>query len=248
MPKTRILIAEDEVIVAESLKIVLQSLEYEVLPPCYNYDQAITLLEKEQADLALLDIRLRNSKDGIEIAGYVRRHKDMPIIFLSANSDATTLERAKGVKPDAFLVKPFQKTNLNVAIEIAISNFTSTATHPTGPANKGPYHANDVLYIKEGGYFHKIRVDDVYYLSSNHVYVTIHTKDKNFLVRSSLGDYLEKLNPDRFIRVHQRYAVNMDKVDKVHPRHLLINNQEIPVSKSYNDQLFTSLKLKSIPL
>lgn len=245
MPKTRILIAEDEVIVAESLKIILQSLEYEVLPPCYNYDQAITLLEQERADLALLDIRLRNSKDGIEIAGHIRKYKDMPVIFLSANSDATTLERAKGVKPDAFLVKPFQKTNLNVAIEIAISNFTNTAARQNGAAAKQP---DDILYIKEAGYFHKVRMGDVYYLSSNHVYVTVHTKDKNYLVRSSLGDYLEKFNPIQFIRVHQRYAVNMDRVDKIHPKHLLINGQEIPVSKSYNDQLFSSLKLKDFPL
>jgi DNA-binding LytR/AlgR family response regulator len=65
-------------------------------------------------------------------------------------------------------------------------------------------------------------------------------------VRASLSDYLDKFDATKFMRVHQRYAINIDKVDKIHPKHLIVNNEEIPVSKSYSDQLFASLKMKGL--
>jgi len=238
--KIKIGIVEDEVIIADSIRIALESLGYETPEPCVNYDQAIAMLESQRPDLALLDIKMRKSKDGIEVARYIRERLDIPIIFLTANSDAETLQRAKTVKPNAFLTKPFQKADLYIAIEIALSNFIPAQ----GKTKKeGQLLAKDAIFIKEGHYFHKVKLDEIIYLSSEHVYVTVHTTHKNFLVRSSLQDYLQKFDPAKIVRVHQRYAVNISKVDKINSAYLLIDKIEIPVSKSYHETLMASLPL-----
>ena len=63
------------------------------------------------------------------------------------------------------------------------------------------------------------------------------------MVRASLNEYLEKFEPAKFIRVHQRYAVNINKIDKINSEDLLINNHEIPISKSYKSALMKKLHL-----
>ena len=237
----RIGIVEDEVIIADSLQLALESLGYDVPGPAANYDQAIRMLDAEQPDLALLDINLKRGKDGIEVARYIREHMNIPVIFLTANSDPATVERAKAVKPNAYLVKPFQKPDLYAAIEIAINSFTGSKNNAIKKEKNTL--ASDVLFIKDGYYFHKVKFDDITHLSSEHVYITVHTRDKNFLVRASLQDYLEKFDPSKFIRVHQRFAVNINAVDKINSACLCINNEEIPVSKSYRDILLSRLNI-----
>jgi len=241
--KIRIGIVEDEAIIAHSISMVLESLGYDVLQPCASYDQAIAMLEKNKPDLALLDIKLKRGKDGIDVASYIRQNMDIPFIFLTANSDPATLERAKSVKPDAFLVKPFQKEDIYTSIEIAINNFTSREKQSEGSPKIETPLAKDSIFIKDGYYFHKVKFDDILYISSENVYVTIHTAKKKFLTRATLQDYLEKFDETKFVRVHQRYAVNINMVDKINTACLIINNEEIPVSKSYHHSLMTSLKI-----
>ena len=122
-------------------------------------------------------------------------------------------------------------------------NFTPSGSTNTGDQNDTPYLANDTIFIKEGHDFHKVKFDEITYLSSDHVYVTIHTTKKKFLVRASLQKYLEKFDPAKFVRVHQRYAVNINKVEKINSIYLIVNNEEIPISKSYHHTLLGSLNL-----
>jgi response regulator of citrate/malate metabolism len=84
-------------------------LNYTVANTASNYKAAIEMIEKEDLQLLLLDINLGGQKDGIDIATYVRTHYTLPIIFLTANSDIATVQRAKTVKPNAYLLKPFTK-------------------------------------------------------------------------------------------------------------------------------------------
>ena len=239
--KVRICVVEDEAIIAASIQKTLLSLGYDVPKPVASYDQAIAMLETERPDLALLDVKLKGSKDGVEVAKYIREKMDIPFIFLTANNDAATMERAKPVKPNAFLVKPFKKEDLYAAIEIAISNFTFIP-EPDKPKEKQVL-LKDALFIKDGYYFHKVQFDDVLYITSDNVYVTVQTRDKKYLVRASLPEYHEKFDNEKFVRVHQRYVVNIAKIDKINSAYILVNNEEIPVSKSYRDTLLASLNL-----
>ncbi|MGN6567235.1 MAG: LytR/AlgR family response regulator transcription factor [Flavipsychrobacter sp.] len=235
MQQAKIGIVEDELIIADSIRSVLTNMHYRVPEPCNDYDEAIMMLHSEQPDLVLLDINLGQQPDGIAVGRYIREHLDIPFIFLTANSDAGTLERAKTVNPNAFLVKPFQRDDLYAAIEIAMHNFYSSGKVAQGTI------ARQHLFIKEGGLFHKVSFDEILYIESDHVYVSVYTAQRRYLVRTSLQQYHEELDKNIFVRIHRSYIVNKHKVDSIAPAHLVMGNKILPVSKKYRDALLELL-------
>ena len=119
----KILIVEDEMIIAEHLTMLLESMDYVVVGSAINYNEAIGLLETESPDLVLLDISLGGKKDGVNVAETINERFKLPIIFTTSHSDEATIERAKKVNPANYLLKPFQKEQLFTAIELALSNW-----------------------------------------------------------------------------------------------------------------------------
>lgn len=234
-PATKVGIVEDELIIADSIRAMLTGMRYAVPEPCCDYEEAIAMLHAEKPDLVLLDINLAGSRqDGIAVARYIREHLNMPYIFLTANSDSGTLDRAKAVTPNAFLVKPFVREDLYTAIEIAVHNFHKAG----GPA---PAADKDYLFLKEGSIQHKVIIDEILYLESDHVYVTVFTAGRKYLVRASLQQYAEQLDPAVFIRIHRSYLVNRRRIEEVGFTHLRIGGKTLPVSRKYRDALLAQL-------
>src|SRR5215831_19490115 len=119
-------IVEDELVIARTIITTLDELGYTHCGPAINYTEAIEMLEQNKPDLLLLDIQLSGKKDGIDVAEKLNALHRIPFIFLTANSDGETIDRAKKVKPHAYIVKPFTKEELFAAIEIAFSNFSES--------------------------------------------------------------------------------------------------------------------------
>ena len=123
--KPRILIVEDELIVAENLRMVLTGMGYDVPEPTGDSGTAIGQAAALSPDLILMDIVLEGSPmDGIETAGRIGKILDVPVIFVTAYSDKKTLARVKGTEPYAYLLKPFNERELAFAIELALHRFT----------------------------------------------------------------------------------------------------------------------------
>jgi diguanylate cyclase (GGDEF)-like protein/PAS domain S-box-containing protein len=118
----RILIVEDERIVAADLAAVLRQLGYEVTGMAASADQALALVEADRPDLALMDIRIRGDRDGIDVAGVLRARFRIPVVFVSAFADDVTIERARQTQPFGYLVKPFSDRELRSAIEVALNH------------------------------------------------------------------------------------------------------------------------------
>lgn len=116
----RILVVEDERIVALDLVTTLGDLGYAVIGSVATGEAAIAAAQQTAADVVLMDIRLAGSIDGIQAAQQIRSHCDIPIIFLTAHADADTLRRAKDAEPFGYLIKPFKSAELRCAIEIAM--------------------------------------------------------------------------------------------------------------------------------
>ena len=243
MYKVKIGIVEDDVFYSTLLQHELASMDYKVLEPCTTYHEAITMLNSDAPDLVLLDVNLTGEKGGIDVANYIRKHLNIPFIFLTGGGSKEMLDQVKQVKPSAFLVKPFKQIDLHAAIEIAMSNFQS-ADRSHVIVNEEPKTISDTIFIKEGEYFYKVKYDDIFFLQSENVYVVVHSNQKKFMVRATLNDYLKKFDPAKFVRVHQRYAVNINKIEKINSEELLINNQEIPISASYKADLMKKLNLE----
>lgn len=242
MNKLKIGVVEDEVIIADHLVEILVKLGYEVAEPAGSYGEAIQMIEDEKPDLLLLDIQLKGKKDGIDLGKKIKEDYHLPFIFLTANADSATVERAKNVNPSSYLIKPFTKEDLYTAIEICIHN-SSTQKPEASPQENNNYVVNNALFIKEGQAFSKVKFNDVLYLESEHVYVNVHTTSKSFLVRSSLQDYLQHFDDKLFFRIHRGYAINLEHIQSVHAEYVIINDITLPVGKSFRDKLFSRLNL-----
>lgn len=120
MNKTQILVVEDEGIVAKDLQALLKRLGYHVPATVGTGEMAIQTALQNRPDLILMDIQLRGSMDGVQAAAAINSEQDIPIVYLTANSDEATLQRAKGTAPFGFLVKPFEERAIQAGIEMAL--------------------------------------------------------------------------------------------------------------------------------
>lgn len=120
MEKKRVLIVEDQKVIAIDIKRNIESFGYEVTSIVDSGEEAIINVETQFPDVILMDIMLKGKMDGIEAAGIIKENFSIPIIFITAYSDDSFLKRAKIVEPYAYLVKPFNKRELLFAIDIAV--------------------------------------------------------------------------------------------------------------------------------
>lgn len=120
MSTSKILIVEDESIVALDMQARLKRLGYQVVGIASSGEEAIEMAGKELPDLALMDIRLRGDMDGVDTARHLRQSFDIPVVYLTAYADTATLERAKITEPFGYLVKPFEEREMHSTIEMAL--------------------------------------------------------------------------------------------------------------------------------
>lgn len=120
MEKTRILIVEDEGLVARDLESMVRNLGYRVVGICSTAEEALGLIKTRRPDLIIMDIVLQGRMDGIKAADEIRRRYNLPIIFLTAHTDAATFQRAKVTNPLAFVHKPVEQKELLTMIEMAL--------------------------------------------------------------------------------------------------------------------------------
>lgn len=121
----RILIVEDEALIAAEIESVLRKLGYRIAGKARNGDKALDLLASSQPDLALLDIDIKGTRDGIDLARIIREKYDYPFVFLTAFSDRDTLARLKDTMPYGYIVKPFNRGELLTTIELALHKFSA---------------------------------------------------------------------------------------------------------------------------
>lgn len=120
MVQTRILVVEDEVIVADDIRRSLQNMGYDVTSIASSGEIAIKQVEENTPDLVLMDIMLQGKMDGIEAASQIKSRFGIPVVYLTAYSDETIMERAKITEPFGYLVKPFRDREVQINIEIAL--------------------------------------------------------------------------------------------------------------------------------
>jgi DNA-binding NarL/FixJ family response regulator len=129
MSKLKILIVEDEPVIAENVAVYLDNNDFEVSGIAYDSEEAFEQLKTNTPDAVILDINLDSEKDGIDIAAIINKTYQVPFLFLTSYSDKDTLNRAKLVKPAGYIVKPFNEKTLLASLEIAISNHAAEQNH-----------------------------------------------------------------------------------------------------------------------
>lgn len=239
MGKVKILIVEDEIIIADQMAETLKDLGYDVLEPAISYEEALELIETERPDLGILDIHLSGKKNGIDLAEKINLGFQFPFIFLTSNTDKFTLNEAKRAEPYAYLVKPYSKEELYASIEIALYNFSQKKEQALDKEN---LIIQDALFIKQNKIFLRLNFNDILYLVSDHVYIDIFMADqKKYTVRGSLNEYILKLGPT-FIRSHRSYIVNLDHLQGINHAYVVIQDQDVPLGKRYREEILKKVQ------
>ncbi|GAB4020351.1 response regulator [Spirosoma sp. KCTC 42546] len=245
--RVKILIVEDEPILAMELSDSLEDEGYDVVGTANNGRKALDLFKRQPVDLLLCDITIKGDWDGIQTVQHLVAERPVPVIYLTALTDRETLDRAKQTYPAAYVNKPYQLHSLRTAIELAIHNFTARAT-PT-PANQpvitpserdvlgreAILQINDYLFIKQNYQFVKVNLSDLLYLEADNIYTTLYTTGRKYVLRLTLSGILERINQPELVRIHRSYAVNIHKVDSFNEAEVSIGPQLIPLSRSYKD-------------
>lgn len=238
MSEVRILIVEDEALVAMDMAAMLTQIGYEVLDPAYSYEEAVSRMEAEKPDIVLSDINLGSGKSGIDFAQLIRSKYKLPLIFITSYSDKDTVAKAAATQPNGYLIKPFSQQDLFASIEVALASFTGSKVEQTGPVSI----VNDSLFVKTDTHFVKVNVADILWLESDHNYLYLVTEKVKHIVRSSFRDFMANLPVNDFMQVHKSYIVNLKKIESFSHTEIVMNKASIPLSRNFKDELFERLK------
>ena len=239
MEKTRILIAEDDFVVAKNLSITLEEKGYEVMGSCESGEELLQLLSQQLPDLVIMDINLAGLLDGVEVTALVKNKTDLPVLYLTSDRDPATLERAKLTNPDGYLIKPFDDDELIFAIEIALHRHHLN----NGATRESAVVSDSHLFVKVKNRLTKVRFEEVRYLEANDIYSILVTDQSSFILSYSLKVLEEKLPDRRFMRVHRSYIVNTEHINAIEDNYILIADKNIPIGKTYREDLMKRLSI-----
>jgi two-component system response regulator LytT len=215
--KFKILIVDDEVLMAEFLKDLLIGLNYSQLELAHNKRRAIERIEDFKPNLILLDIRMNDEIEGIELAEIINEQYKMPFIYITAHSDKETIQRALNTKPLGYITKPFKQADVYATIKIAEESFKSKQ--------------EEFLVFKDGYIHTKLPINDILFVEASDNYIDIHSNNKKYTLRNTLEWFKENTPDYLFHRTHRSYIVNITKITKSSRKSVFINNIEIPVSR-----------------
>ncbi len=244
--KVKVLVVEDEAILAQDIAYRLKLMEYEVIGVAATAEKAIKLIETfPKIDLVILDIVIKGQRDGIELASIINKKYNIPFIFLTSHADQYLVERAKNVKPYAYILKPFNDRQVNIAIELALMNFSKNTVERTLVQSKGfsssenqVLKIDDSLFLKKENHFERVLLKEILFLKADSNYTTIHTKNGSYVYATVLKKIEVFLQSKYFLRIHRSYVVNINLVSGFEGNLLFIENHKIPVSKNRKEAVF----------
>ena len=257
MEKIKILVVEDQKIIARDLASLLTSWDYQVVGACGTGEEALKIFKGEEPDMALVDIQLLGFMDGITLVERFNTIRQIPIVYLTAQADLQTVERAKASNPAAYLVKPFDERTLQISLELALDTFEKHQIQQIQAAEPTKKKANEVklsaetilayngsIFIKQNFRFVKLATHELVYIEASRTYSYLHTTQQRYVVRQPLVAILEKLQIKEIIRVHRSYAINIKNVLEFNDDEITISNGKIiPFTSAYRDDFLKNFSV-----
>lgn len=216
----RVLIVEDELVIAENTKFHLEELidgvEVEIAG---SSEEAKTILKEFIPVLVLLDIRLGKNDSGIDFAEELIK-LNLPFIFTTAHGDEKTVSAAISKEPIGYMVKPVSKQDLFVNLKLALKKITSIKYY----------------IFRDGTHDVRVQEDSIVYLQVDGNYTEIHTTDKRYVERKSLKKIIDELEVE-LIRIHRNTYVNPVYIKEANASAYLSTGVVLPISRNYKRQL-----------
>ena len=251
MPKLNVLVVEDNAMHVANVEMLLEELGYAIAGVANTPAEALELFSSSKADLVLMDIDLGSERDGIDIAARINAERRVPVIFTTSFTDDATFKRAKATDPYAYMIKPLAKQELQYNIELAIHN--TLKEQQTASANTSNFNgwkeniiANDALFVKTQERLERINLSDILWVEvAFDRYCQIQTANRAYTLRTPLKSLETKLTPFGFVRIHRAYIANLQKIDSLDDKKMLINigKHELPLGTVYKQMIMEKLTI-----
>jgi DNA-binding LytR/AlgR family response regulator len=242
----KILMVEDNMIIAADISMQLTKLGYEVVGISTRGEDALKMIEINQPDIVLMDIVLSGKMNGIEAAQIILEKFQVPVIFLTSNFDDATFQQASAARPYAFISKPFQKSNLERTLKLAFQRIA--VEQESEPISEPTDHVStmeDRLFIRHNDQMVKVLLADILYAEADRNYCKIHTENQTYILSVTLRNVEAQLPSNAFYRVHRSFVVNLQKIDAISEYHefLTIQSIRVPVSRRLKEEVTKRLKI-----
>ena len=248
MGKGKILVVEDNIITAKHIGNTLKKFGYEITDLVDSLEAVERSVVKNEPDLVILDINLGSNIDGIQIAQILRSEFDLPYLFLTSYNDEKTINGIIKAQPMGYVVKPFNPIDLNAVVELALYKSKHTNTSSSTKSLKSADHNSeehndlkDYIFVKNGRNIDRVFIPDVEFIEADGRYTYIHYKGQKKISNASLKVLKEKLEERHFVQTHRSFIVNLTKVETIALHHIHIGKHEVPVGKTYRNELLKGL-------
>ncbi|MBR11099.1 MAG: hypothetical protein CMP48_25885 [Rickettsiales bacterium] len=223
-----ILTIEDDLLIAADLQSKLGQLGYRVLANARTGLEAIELVEDLSPDLIIADITIEGDIDGVETINRIYDFYRCPVIYLTGNSESTTVKKALETQPASFLLKPFKLSEFAINIDLAIKNFKEQYNSVKVDRVK------DSIFVPDKFLYHRVYKHDIIYVEADGAYVKVVTEFKNYQLTTNLKTFIAQFEHPDFFRVSRKHLINTAKVDRINGNMLYLRgkNQEYPITIS----------------
>ncbi|HFA50186.1 MAG TPA: response regulator transcription factor [Bacteroidetes bacterium] len=245
MDNLKILLVEDDPSFALDVEILLAEMGHDLVAKIDNGCDALNFILSEQPDIVIMDIGLKGSLSGIEVAKRVG-HLQIPIVFTTAFKEKSTFEAAMETYSFGYLVKPFDKLTLRSTLKQAAKAVCkqSDLEEQTG-ASEDETILTDSLLVKRSNTLHKVRLDEINYIRSEGNYCTLYTEKRKFVLKTSLKKMLEELPLEHFSPVHKSFVVQLDKIGSIDLKmnKLMVGDKVLPLGRNFKNRLIERFKV-----
>lgn len=231
-------------IIGAKLSMLITKLGYEVIGIVPRGDEALHHVRENPPTIVLLDINLKGALDGVETAHAIHEIVDTPIIYVTANTDEATFNRAKATRPYAFIGKPIKNIDLQRAIELTLGRMASEQQLAEQAGAEGaPFVLKDRIFVRYKDRMVKLVIDDIMYVEAERNYCRICTSTGEHTLTTTLKTMEEKLPAEYFLRIHRSFLINLRQIDEVADNHVVVNRKMIPLSHLLREDLLKRIRM-----
>jgi DNA-binding LytR/AlgR family response regulator len=247
--KIKAIIIEDEFVIAEDIRLRLEDHGYEVMGIFDKAEVALPEILEENPDIVLVDIKLAGAMNGIEMVKHMQVKMNLPVVYVTANSDTATYERAKATRPNAFLIKPFTSANLLASVDLALSNFAAgrieeqIVRHISPTTEPLDLLINQSLFVRVNGRYKKVHADDILFIEASGSYVHLQTTTERYTLCQNLAQFQRKTPLASLLRIHRSFIINVDNVDSFEESHVFVQKHKLPLSDNFKAAFLARIHL-----
>lgn len=239
MEKVKVLIVEDDALIADNLAAIIGDLNYQVTDICSSADDAIKSIKNNPPQVCLLDVHIDGAIDGIDLASLIQKKITIPHIFITSFSDTETIHRAAQTYPAAYIIKPYTEKEVEVNLALALHQKAA----PSIPVKSGSTAEEDSFFIKDKHELIKIKFDEISYCEAADNYTIIYTDKNKYILSQTMKAVFEKLENNGFVRVHRSYFVRFKDIQSIGPNYIIIQGKEIAMSQNHRSELLAKINL-----